>query len=610
MAFTPRTFPEILFDMVAYVQSTTNLTDFTPGSVIRTLLEASALEDDEQYFQMVQLLDMFSLSTATGADLDRRMADFRLYRLPARRAFGKVIFTDTGVKTTQVAVDTFATNLSVTVLDSTGFPTTGFPYVIRVGEGTGHPQDLDVTANNPNTGVFTLSASTPLIYDISVSERVTLVTGAVSRLVAATTSVEAPATALSAMRRYSTMEAASIVAGNVYSNKVLVQSDSLGASGNTGVNTITKFTGGAPYTGGGVINTTAIEGGVSVEKDKEFRERGLNQLQSLSRGTPLAIKTASIGVVDPETGQRVDSANIVEDFANDTVIVYIDDGTGLVPDYADFEASTLASPVTIGNTSLVLDSSTDFPTEGTVLVYDGADSELIEYIGVSSNTLLLESAAVANHVASTVVYQVDVVEDAATLNQRRFRLNHFPVVMGTLSIFSKSIAGVWTLLVDDTDYFINNGTGEFQLADLGGVTTGTMIVAHYDYYTNLIAQVQKVLEGDLNSPNTFPGVKAAGINLRVQEATVRRINVRASITAEQGFLETDLAPAVRRAIEDYINGLKVGSSVIVAKMIEAAYTVPGVRDIVVTTPSRNVVVLEDQLPVAYSTTGTTLVVVV
>jgi hypothetical protein len=208
-----------------------------------------------------------------------------------------------------------------------------------------------------------------------------------------------------------------------------------------------------------------------------------------------------------------------------------------------------------------------------------------------------------------VVYQVDVVEDAAELNQRRFRLNHFPV-LGALSIFTKAPAGNWTLLADDVDYIINNGTGEFQLTNLGGVTTGTQVVANYDYYTNLVARVQKVLEGDSNDPNNFPGVKAAGISLRVQAATPRRINVRAVLSARPGFLESDLAPSVKQAIENYINSLKIGENVVRAKMIDVAFNVPGVLDVSITTPPSNVVVLEDQVPVAYTNSGNSTVVVV
>ena len=61
MPFRRRVFTEILQDMIDHVLLNTPLTDFRIGSVIRTLLEAAALEDDEAYFQMAQLLRDFSV---------------------------------------------------------------------------------------------------------------------------------------------------------------------------------------------------------------------------------------------------------------------------------------------------------------------------------------------------------------------------------------------------------------------------------------------------------------------------------------------------------------------------------------------------------------------
>ena len=66
MAFIPRNFEQILADMIAHVRANTTLTDFSVGSVIRTILEAAAIEDDSQYFQMVQLLNAFRVATAIG----------------------------------------------------------------------------------------------------------------------------------------------------------------------------------------------------------------------------------------------------------------------------------------------------------------------------------------------------------------------------------------------------------------------------------------------------------------------------------------------------------------------------------------------------------------
>lgn len=616
MAFTPRTFPEILNDMIVYVQSRTPLTDFTPGSVIRTILESAALEDDEQFFQMVQLLDLFSIADATGDDLDRRLADYNLYRLSAKSAFGRVQIADNSARTTQVAIDALTGAVSITVVDSSAFPVSGFPYTVRIGEGTPIVQDVDITANNVAGGILTLSGTTPLTDAVAVGHTVTLVTGAVSRLVTAGTEVEAPATAIAATKRYELRESASIVAGNILSNAVRIQAINAGRLGNTGTNTITKFTGGPPFLGASVLNSAPIEGGKSTEDDDTFRERGLSKLQALSRGTPLSLKAEATGVTDVATGQRTESASVVEDYVNNVVYVYVDDGTGLIPDTASTGSASLQDATLVGVSTLDLADGTNLPTSGFILIEDdtvGAGvAELLAYKDRVNNTIILADGVTttSTHEAGALVTRVDVLTQAAEANQRRFRFKNYPIIPANVRVFRKPIIGPWVQLFEGTDYVLNHGIGDFQLVSPGGVSAGTKIVAGYQYYTNLVALVQRVLEGDPNDPVNFPGVKASGVFLRVQAPQTARVTVRASLTAEANFLEADLVAPVRRAIEDYINSRKIGEDVILSKIVDVAHNVAGVRDITITQPLTNQVILEDQLPVAQDAAGNSTVFVV
>jgi len=613
MSFVPRTFEEILVDMIAYVQARTTLTDFTVGSVIRTILEASAFEDDEQYFQMVQLLDDFRLTTATGESLDRRLGDFGLTREPAKRAFGRVQFFDSNVTSDQVSVDTLVGATSVVVFSSSKFPTTGFPYTIRIGEGTVRAQDCIVVANDTISGTFTLNSATPLITDIFVSDRVTLVTGSVSRTINTSTAIQAAATVSERSKTYATKEPAFILAGNLFSNKVLILAVDAGETGNTGINRVSKFSGSPPFSGARVFNTTAIEGGANRETDQEFRSRALAQLQGLSRGTPQAMKSSSVGIQDPRTGQRVQSSNIVEAFDANEVIVYIDDGTGLDPDVAPLPSDSLSAGVTAAvDTTLPLNSGVDFPSSGFVLIEaEGSNvSELVEVVAhPSTDVLRLSTTVVGSHGSGAIVSFVDVLSSGAETGQRRFRTQNFPVVRNTERIFVKPTVSSWTLLLRDIDYRINRGTGEFILLDAAGLSSGTKVAAHYTYYTNLVAETQRVLEGDPNDSSSFPGVKAAGIFLVVEAPVIKRVTVRATLTAEDRFTEPDLVGPVRRAIEDYINGLGIGEDVIVSKMVDVAHDIDGVRDISISLPARNVVVLENELPVPFDTDGDSLVTV-
>lgn len=612
MAFVPRTFEQILTDMVSYVQARTPLSDFSVGSVIRTVLEAAALEDDEQYFQMVQLLDAFSLTTASGEDLDRRLADFGLVREPAKRAYGQVRFFNRNLRFDDVALDAVAGATSVQVFNSATFPVSGFPYVVRLAEGTVRVHDVSVIANNTASNTLTLDASTPIINDIFVADRVALVTGAASQTINTGTTIQSPPTVSERAKTFTTQQPAFILAGNLYSNEVRARASDTGVNGNVGVGRVTKFVGNPPFSGAGVQNTTNMAGGTNRESDQDFRARALDQLQALSRGTPRALKSEAIGVQDPETGQRVTSASILEAFDDDEVIIYIDDGTGLEPDSAPLPADSLSAGVTAGGLSIGLNDASDWPTSGYVLILaEGANAtELIEYIARPDPvTLTLAAGLAGNHGAGAIVLFVDVVSDSAASGQRRFRLQNYPSVRGTDRIFTKAPAGSWTELTRDTEYRLNKGTGEFIIIDAAGLSAGTEVVASYTYYTNLVAETQKVLEGDPNDAVNYPGVKAAGIFLAVEAPVIKRVTIRATITAEDRFTEEDLIPAVRRAMEDYVNALTIGQDVIRSRLIDAAHDVTGVRDVAVSEPTTNLVVLENELPVPFDSDGDTLVTV-
>ena len=99
MAFTPRSFPDILTRMINRVVARTSLTDINDGSSLKQVLAAAAREDDEQWFQMTKLLDLFDIYTAQGDDLDERAKDYNpvlITRRSATKATGAATFARTG----------------------------------------------------------------------------------------------------------------------------------------------------------------------------------------------------------------------------------------------------------------------------------------------------------------------------------------------------------------------------------------------------------------------------------------------------------------------------------------------------------------------------------
>jgi uncharacterized phage protein gp47/JayE len=108
--FTPKSFEQILAGMITRVIARTNLSDVGDSSVLKHLLAAAAKQDSEQYYQMTLLLQLFSIDTASGEDLDERAKEIQpglITRLASTKAVGTVIFSRAGTTgTTAIPIGT------------------------------------------------------------------------------------------------------------------------------------------------------------------------------------------------------------------------------------------------------------------------------------------------------------------------------------------------------------------------------------------------------------------------------------------------------------------------------------------------------------------------
>lgn len=603
MSFVPRTFETIRDDMINYVKVQTTLTDFEIGSAVRTIIEAAALEDDEQYFQMVQLLDAFSYKTAQGPDLDARVADFNIIRLLAAPSSGTVVFSDGNLITDSLLFSVSTGAISIILNSSAAFPTVG-TFTVRIGEGTVAVEDILCSANNVLTNTLTCLA---LLNSHSLGARVSLVTGAADAIISASQQVQSPNVG-SAATKFVTVESGTLVNGNFYSTSTRAKAVTPGIAGNVGVGRVTQFTAAPPFNKALVNNLSPFSGGRGVETDSELRDRAGGQIQALGKGTVLAIKQAALGVADPNTGQSVLTANVLEDFIAEEVILYVDDGTGFTPDTVQLPSSVLTVAVGAPIGTLQVLSAANFPNAGYILVSPEAATqiELLRYSAVNYSTgvLTLVSPTTNTHTISDEVVLVNVLTLSAESGTRFLDTQNYPIVRNSNRLWINQ-GGGFQLKSGTTDYFLNRGTGEIEFYAL--LTAGTQVVTTYKYYTGLIKSVQTVIDGDLNDPVNFPGVRAAGIVVLVETPIIRRITVRVSLTAESGFQESDLVPGVQEAIETYISGLGIGGDVIVAEIIQRTMEVAGVYNVIVVTPGSDVVVLQNELPVPFDSSGNSLV---
>jgi uncharacterized phage protein gp47/JayE len=158
-------------------------------------------------------------------------------------------------------------------------------------------------------------------------------------------------------------------------------------------------------------------------------------------------------------------------------------------------------------------------------------------------------------------------------------------------------------LTRDTDFFFNAASGQVRFSDTifpTGLTAGDAITVEYRFYTGLIEETQRVIDGDPATPLTRPGVRPAGVIVFVKAPSVVFQSVTAQITVTSDFDPTAVALEVTSAIQDYINSLDIGEDVIVSEIIERAMAVEGMFDFTITaltgsSPPTNQVLLDNQV---------------
>jgi hypothetical protein len=308
-------------------------------------------------------------------------------------------------------------------------------------------------------------------------------------------------------------------------------------------------------------------------------------------------------------GQRVVTANVLEDYILGEVVVYIDDGTGFIPDQVHLARSTVNANIGAPTTSVVVLTAANFPAEGAVLIGSGlSTAEFARYSSVNygTNTITLTAPTAQNHAIGDEVVLLDVVKEAADPGTTFFMSSTRPIVRNSQRLWVATGTTI-ALKSSPTDYIIDRGTGQIQLVNQ--LPVNSMVLLTYSYYTGLIATVQKVLDGDKNDPVNFDGVRSGGIVLVVETPIIHRISVRLSITPAAGFTKSQLIPRVQDAVSSYISSLGIGNDVLLAAIIERAMLVAGVQNVVVAAPLSDVVILNNELPLPYDSSGNSLVTV-
>lgn len=327
---TPRSFSQILGQMIAHFRLKSGIGRLKVGGPILSLMEGAAQSDLRATKETFTLLSSTYLEEAEGTALVRIARDENTEPISATPSSGKITITDTRYtkresKLYQGAPAPASGASVLYIVDGMNFPASGQIYI---GRGTANyegPLSYTSISNNGSYWTVNLNVSTRTKRAHNLSETVILAQGG-NRTIQAGTIVQTPQANAATSVRFSTLYPAVIPDGETYVEGVQVTCTLPGTVGNIAAGAITEFAS-EPFAGAMATNPMRYSNGFDTESTLELRDRIRNLRQARTRGTDLALKTYATGVLSADENKRVVSASVVnrEDYP---ITVYIDDGTG------------------------------------------------------------------------------------------------------------------------------------------------------------------------------------------------------------------------------------------------------------------------------------------
>lgn len=514
--FTPRTFNEIIGEMISRLIATTPLTDINYGSVWTTLLEAAAQEDDEQYFQMLEIIRGYSIDTTSGTDLDDRAFEYGLTRKTSQFASSTIIITDTSFTKVSTGVYSGLSGPAAGTAAINGDSRTNFPDSgsIIIGRGTPNAETVAYSSITIQSNYVIFNLSGNLANDHGTDETIILSQGG-NRIIPAGTTVFVPASDISGQIDFATDDEVTILDGEDSLTGIAITALTAGSSSNVPIGAISQFDS-TPFAGAIVTNNQRITNGTDQETDQELRDRIKDTIQSLSRGTGKSIITNSLTVVSSEQNRRVVSASLVEPTSPaDVVKLYIDDGTGFIPTSTSVGFEEVVASATGGESFLKIDNvplvkasvetnnSEPFNLVGTETLFVDIGGK-VETITFNSTDFEILGQATAQEVLTRINTSGETFEARASSGGSKVRIfsrknsgEEIQVTGGT----SNTALGFPTDKKFTTNLYRDRGFDTILLSKDG--TTASIEsggVESYDFSS--VESLTIVIDGDVDNPHT------------------------------------------------------------------------------------------------------------
>jgi len=518
--------------MVSSVLADAPLTSSELGEVVDNLVFSVSDQIHELHREVYNALALINDNTKTGRQLDKAVSEYP--DMPPR--FDPVYAT-----AIQTVFDPTITKVSTQIATGGAVATNQF---LNADDTSGFPSSGTLIVGNRGEANFEyvtytaktptqFSPTSPLLFDHAADESVVLATVG-DRSFAGPFTVSTQASPNVPKKIYSSTSSLVIYDGESegYMN---IQAAESGTVGNTPSNTIVEFVGTAPFSGATTSNGDAIRNGQERETDGELRARLRRHRQSLSSANIDAVyeKVLEARVND----QRVVFAQVVEDpLPTLPSIIYIDDGAAFVP-----TSTSITSPIVLVDSAIGGEDHFFVPRENTPIV-----------------TTPLENSA--------YVFSGITIEKNGT-----------PMTQG----------------VDPDQYQVQPDYGLVRLNTPLSVSDHLEITA-LTYFTGLINEVNKQVYGDRADRETYPGASGLGAWLQTRTPDVYYVSIDGNIILDGTRTQSDILIEIRQNLLNYVNGLGIGGSVVRSRLIALCH-VRGVKSVVITAPSADIVISDGEL---------------
>ena len=323
----PKSYEQIIGDMLSTYMSKIGVNDLNQGSVVLSFFETLAQAIYRASGDVFAILRDYNVDRASGDMLKRIASDENIILASARVATGKVTITDSSFSkiSTKVYSGASAPNIGssfIYVSDASLFTATGSIYI---GRGTINIEGPIAYGSIVAVGsYYRINLSTNTTKYHNTSETVILAQGG-TRTIAAGTAIRTPTSGSSIPIVFTTTLSATILDGEVSITDVPIAASEPGSDNNVSTGALSVFDA-APFTNATVTNPSPITNGKSEPTDDEIRTAIKLARISKGLGTITVVESSVLNATSADDNSTIVSSKIFS--SGDETILYIDNGNG------------------------------------------------------------------------------------------------------------------------------------------------------------------------------------------------------------------------------------------------------------------------------------------